>query len=461
MRTPGTETLDLNRLPVSLRSRLAGAAQERMLANRGMVILLLGLACVGGIFAQESKPTVRHHRVAEDPAAAAVFRAEAAMDRHDYAAAESALKQAVELDPENYRAWYDSGVVYNATNRTADAISAYRKSIAAFPKLFESNFNLGVLLGRAGDPEAAKYLRAATELTPTGNRDQSLASAWMTLGYLSKGSERLDAFRRAAELDPKNASPHLQAAAAAETMSDLATAEQEYKAAAEREPKSVDAVAGLANIYLQTKRLPEAETALRSYLALIPQDAKAHLQLGRVLAAQKKNEDAQSEFESASRFSPGDVAAKRELALLYVDNKQFAKAEPLFREVLQKDPRDAELHHRLAAVLIEQHKFEEAQKELLLAVNLKPDFGIAYGDLAFAASENKNYPLALKALDARAKLLSDTPLTLFLRATSYDHLGARREASASYHQFLAAANGQFPDQEWQARHRLIAIEPKK
>jgi len=37
----------------------------------------------------------------------------------------------------------------------------------------------------------------------------------------------------------------------------------------------------------------------------------------------------------------------------------------------------------------------------------------------------------------------------------------RKEAAASYHQFLAVANGQFPDQEWQARHRLIAIEPKK
>ena len=128
-----------------------------MSATRGKLILLFGLACVGSIFGQESKPTVRHHRVAEDPAAAAVFRAEAAMDKKDYAAAESALKQAVELDPENYRAWYDFGVVYNATNRTADAISAYRKSIAVFPKLFESNFNLGILLGRAGDPGAIKY----------------------------------------------------------------------------------------------------------------------------------------------------------------------------------------------------------------------------------------------------------------------------------------------------------------
>jgi Flp pilus assembly protein TadD len=425
------------------------------------LLLLLCLTCASTALAQESKPTVRHHRVAEDVAGAAIVRAEAAMDKHDYAAAEAALKHAVELEPDNYRAWYDFGLVYNATNRTDEAIGAYRKSVAAFPKLFESNFNLGVLLGRAGDPEAVKFLRVATELTPTGNRDQALASAWSTLGYLLKGQERLDAFRRAAALDPKNASPHLLAAAAAETINDLAAAEQEYKAAAGLDPKSADAVAGLANIYLQGKRLPEAEAAIRNYLALVPNDPKAHLQLGRVLAAEGKKEQAQAEFEQALRSSPNDPAVSREMALLYVENKEFAKAEPLFRVALQRDPRDAELHHRLATVLIEQRKFAEAQNELLLAVNLKPDYGIAYGDLAFAASENKNYPLALKALDARARFLPDIPLTLFLRATSLDHLGARKEAAASYHEFLAAAEGKFPEQEWQARHRLIAIEPKK
>jgi tetratricopeptide (TPR) repeat protein len=432
-----------------------------MAANRSKIILLLCLACATALWGQESRPTIRHHRMAEDVAGAAVARAEAAMDKHDYASAEADLKHAVDLDAENYRAFYDLGLVYSATDRTADAISAYRKSIAAFPKLFESNFNLGVLLGRENDPEAVKYLRAATELTPTGNRDQGLAKAWMTLGYLAKGQERLDAFRHAAELQPRDASPHLLAAAAAESIHNIATAEQEYKAAAERDPKSAQAAAGLANIYTQTRRLPEAESALRKYLALDPDSAKAHLQLGRVLAAQNNNEAAQAEFETALRLSPAEAETNRELALLYVENKQFAKAEPLFREALQKQPNDAELRHRLGTVLLEQHKFAAAQDEFLRAVNLKPDYGIAYGDLAFAASENKNYPLALKALDARAKLLPEIPVTLFLRATCLDHLGAKKEAAASYHQFLATANGKFPEQEWQAKHRLIAIEPKR
>jgi hypothetical protein len=53
------------------------------------------------------------------------------------------------------------------------------------------------------------------------------------------------------------------------------------------------------------------------------------------------------------------------------------------------------------------------------------------------------------------------PVGYFLRATAYDHLRDYRKASENYHRFLEVANGQFPDQEWQAKHRLIAIEPKK
>ena len=59
----------------------------------------------------------------------------------------------------------------------------------------------------------------------------------------------------------------------------------------------------------------------------------------------------------------------------------------------------------------------------------------------------------------RAKITQDTPPTYFLRATSYDHLRQYKPAAENYRLFLAAANGAYPDEEWKARHRLIAIDP--
>ena len=95
-----------------------------------------------------------------------------------------------------------------------------------------------------------------------------------------------------------------------------------------------------------------------------------------------------------------------------------------------------------------------------MAVKLKPDLADAYGNLAIVAAENKNYTLALQALDIRAKFLPETPATYFLRANTFDNLKAIPQAVEYYQRFLAIDDGKFPDQEWQARHRLIAIDPK-
>jgi tetratricopeptide (TPR) repeat protein len=129
--------------------------------------------------------------------------------------------------------------------------------------------------------------------------------------------------------------------------------------------------------------------------------------------------------------------------------------------MLATHPESAQLHHYLGVALLKQLKYADAQQELLIAVKLKPDFGEAYGDLAVAADENKNYELAIKAADARAKFLPEIPVSYFLRASAYDHLRNYKMAAQQYHRFLEVANGAYPDQEWQARHRLIAIEPKK
>ena len=67
----------------------------------------------------------------------------------------------------------------------------------------------------------------------------------------------------------------------------------------------------------------------------------------------------------------------------------------------------------------------------------------------------------IRSLDLRSKMLPETPMTYFLRASAYDHLRDFKNAAANFHLFLKVAGGKYPDQEWQATHRLIAIEPNK
>jgi tetratricopeptide (TPR) repeat protein len=128
--------------------------------------------------------------------------------------------------------------------------------------------------------------------------------------------------------------------------------------------------------------------------------------------------------------------------------------------LLLQFPKDAELYDGLGSALLSQLKYAEAQNKFMVCIRLNPDWGEAYGQLALAAAGNKEYEVAIKALDERKKRLAETASSYFLRATCYDHLRRFAEAEDNYKAFLAASRGQFPDDEWKARHRLMAIEPE-
>jgi Flp pilus assembly protein TadD len=199
---------------------------------------------------------------------------------------------------------------------------------------------------------------------------------------------------------------------------------------------------------------------LRKYADQNPQDARAGLQLGRLLAAEGKTADAIAFLQPLSGPS-ASPAINRALAEMYLDNKQYAEATPLLQQALEKNQADPQLHMELGTALLHQLKYAEAEAELIKAIQLKPGFTEAYFDLAYAAQQNKHYELSIRVLDARAKLQPETAGTYWLRATSYDNLHAFKPAAENYKLFLAASGGKSPDQEFQARHRLKAIEPQR
>jgi tetratricopeptide (TPR) repeat protein len=442
-----------------------GEWRESRSGHQARALACLLLIATLPSLAQQSPPTVRHHTVQEATTETSpeVEQAEAALQKGDYATAQPLLEKAVAANPDDYLAWFDLGYVYKATNQLDQAIDAYRKSVAAKPDVFESNLNLGILLARQGDnAEAAKYLKAATQLKPTAHANEGLARAWQSLGIVLQDSdpqEALAALGEAKKLQPTNFDVHFASGQVLEKQNQLDAAAKEYETAAALDPKSIEPVVALSVVYTKQQKYAQAEAMLRKLLAADPQNQTVRTQLGRILAAEGKSDDAAKELGASGGKIPDDPHAAIELGTLYVKAGKYAAAEQMFRSAVAKLPQDAEAHYALGSALMQEKKYPEAQQELVMTVKLKPDLGEAYGNLAVVASENKDYQLAIRALDVRAKLLPDTPATYFLRATSYDNLKATKQAVDSYKQFLQADAGQQPDMEWQARHRLIALDP--
>ena len=162
-------------------------------------------------------------------------------------------------------------------------------------------------------------------------------------------------------------------------------------------------------------------------------------------------------LETLRQLEPGNASVDQMLADAYSQAGHPEKADPIYAKMALAQPNNEDILAGQGENLIREKQYLQAQTVLERAVQLKPGDGDAWSGLAFAASENKQYSIALHALTMRAKYLEETPATYFLWATSYDNLHLSKQAQEYYHKFLAAAGGKFPDQEWQAKHRLVAL----
>jgi tetratricopeptide (TPR) repeat protein len=404
----------------------------------------------------KSSPAVTRN----DRSADALKDAESLLQKQQYSQAEEKLRALIDTQSENPQAWFDLGFAQSHQGKITEAIAAYKKATQLDPKWFEAQQNLGLALAKSGDlTAAAAALKTTVTLKPTIGGHQALAAAWLSLAQVTEESqpqESLVAYQKASELDPTNSDAQLGTARMAERSGNTATAEQQYlKLAA---AGNNDSIERLISLYLKQKRFADAETWLHKYISANPQNAAAQLQLGKLLAAEGKTQEAIAVLEPLYKNSP-DSKLARDLASLYLEIKQYPAAANLLRPLIQQSPTDAQLHLDYGTALMHQLKYPEAQVVLLKAVQLNPNLLEAYSDLAYAAEQNKNYELTIRVLDARAKLQPETPATYFLRATAYDNLRMYKPAAANYKLFLEVAGGKFPDQEFQARHRLKAILP--
>lgn len=440
-----------------------------MVTNRYLIYTCVLLAAVVEAVPQTlpAQHTTARHVLARDEESSKLTQAEAAIAAKNYLDAEKLLLQVTESSPKDYRGWFDLGSVYEATGRQAQAIDAYRKSVAANSELFEPTFNLARVLIASGDTEQAlSLLTKATTMKPLdpSRTNDAHVVAWGMLARAERKSnpeEAINAYKNAEQLAPEDEAVHLELGQLLESQGSANEAQQEYLKVLSINPKSVAAMAGLVNTAVDLKQPAVAMERLQDYIKLDPNDAQAHVQLGRLLASSGQYEGALAEFSAAQKLAPGDLGVLRQIAGVAALQKKYDVAESQYATLLKANPSDASLHYALGTTLMDDHKFAAAESELMTAVRLDPKLVEAYGNLAVSASENRDYEMAIQALDARTRFQPDDAGSFFLRATSYDHLRQYKEASKNYRSFLAASNGKFPDQEWEARHRLVAIEHEK
>ncbi|GGA60661.1 hypothetical protein GCM10011507_10250 [Edaphobacter acidisoli] len=402
------------------------------------------------------------------PAAQDPLRAQAteALDHQDYSTALKLLTTLSEKNPTDAHILYDLASAQDALDQTSTAEQTYRRSIAADATYFDPHLALGLLLAREGNLTDARAELASAVALKTDNQALK-AHAYRALARIDRTARPADAsaeLLNALSLSPETPDDILLSGEIAESSGDLAAAESAYRRLLATDPANTQGTAALIHILIREKKPSDAETLLTAALNKTPNDPTLNAQLASLYESQNQPEKALPLAEKLHSANPADPNLTRLLARLYAENSQFDKADPLYAALISANPSDPTLVTDRADTLIHLKNFSEAES-ILKAALARPsaysnnnDLALAASHLAFAASANNDPTTTLQALQVRATVLPPSPSSLFLEATAYDKLKQVKQASNLYRQFLSVAGGKYPDEEWEARHRLITLD---
>jgi len=148
-------------------------------------------------------------------------------------------------------------------------------------------------------------------------------------------------FKRAIELDPKNAQAHFEMGLCDVRLKQRDDAIREFKTTLAFEPWYSRAEEALANLYLQDKDLPQGREHLEHLLSIDPDNYSAHFNLGILAAMQQDWNEAQQQLLAAVHADPASAEAHKTLGLVYQKQGKAAEAAQEFRaaQALRSEPR--------------------------------------------------------------------------------------------------------------------------
>lgn len=436
--------------------------------------LLLVLFCwplaVTKSYAQESQQPAPADaaQTSDQTLPAELTAAETAIATSDWKTAAARLEDYLTTHANDARALFDAGYVADHQDQLDRAAGLYRRAIEVNPNSFEAHLALGLLLARQGKRDEAHSELAAATTLDAGEAGPALkARAWRALARLDKpgpdgeGNASLasDELLEALKLTPETADDTLLAADLAAASGQHEAAEKAYRRVLSSDPKSVPANSGLAHVLIEQKQYPEAEKLVRTALQAEPEDPTLNAQLATVLAAQN-DADALPLLQKLHAAHPADPAITRMLAEVLAEAGDPAGSDKLYTALLAKSPDDIDLLVAHGQNLVRQQQYSQGLAAFNKAAELDSASSDAWSGIAFAASKLHLPSLVIHALTMRSKFLPDVPATYFLWATSYDTLNDKVAAITYYHHFLDSSGGKFPDQEWQARQRLLVLGKK-
>lgn len=310
-------------------------------------------------------------------------------------AEEAALRQRLEARPDSAVDWQRLGLLLAATQRPAEAATAFDRAIAAGASATALATPRALALSDAGRAEDA--VQVAAEAQKRRPKDFALTNL---LGVLLKRAGRL-----------QEAIPVLEAAR-------------------RLEPRSVSPWQNLGNVFNLLSRHTEAAAAFAGGVRVAPRDAELLRLHGRALRATGDHTGAATSLERAFAIDPRGRSILSDLVGVLVDLGQPERALETIERARRANPSAAALHELMAArVALRGGNVEDARRGLEAAIAADPSDAHAHVLLARAHGDSDRRA----ANDALRRGLAHNPGSAVLTGELIESLSRSRYDDEAAH----------------------------
>ena len=295
--------------------------------------------------------------------------------------AERELKTLLVDSPEIPAVYYYLAQVYSQQEQRAAAQQAYSNALRAQPGYIPAVLGLGNISLQEGDADRA--LNYASQVIAT--------SYWLADAHILAGSAYLlknendqaqRAFALAAGLNPRSPQAQERIGKVLSLRSNYAEAEKAYEASLSLAPDYAPALNGLSEVLVKQGKVKQASARMDRQIAAQPGAYEIVVAKAEFCVAQKDWPCAERSYKQALIDNPSYVNGYLALAHIYAATNRAGEMIQQYETVRSKFPSYLPAYVLLAQVYAYMGDVDRAQKTLLDALKVDPNFYLAQMNLA-------------------------------------------------------------------------------
>lgn len=350
----------------------------------------------------------------------------ALFNRGEYPEALTSALSIVEQYPQHGFGWKVLGAIYQHHNQMELALQALKKAALFLPNDHEAQYNLGnCFYDQQQFDSAVICYEKAIQLNP------SFAQAHYNLGNVFKKQTLLklaeQCYKKALTLDADNIWIIDNLAHVLYEQGEFSEAEDRYRKALSIEPNFVSVQIGLAAVAKALGRMQEAEDGFNQAIKF-GATFEAYSNLSDLLLADDRLVEAEACIQAGMLAHPQSVDAYVKMAVFLRTQGRVPASIPYFTQALAIDESRKDVHVDLGLAKAEQGFFAEAEACYRRAIELAPDYWVAYNNLGLVLHRVERYPESELAFNQAIELEPNGAILYSNLSLTLAALGRLKEA---------------------------------